>query len=773
MATISGASNEKVYKIPKWLGLNEHPDGDTNLKMGEAAEMVNWRITRDGNLKRRPGTQFVAGLLQAYTVDYVRPVKDIKTVEENEIFSVYSSASAAAVPGTIVLTSSGGAVEDGVFPATGGVIANGNLSFGEDAAVSIEDGVLTVSNAATVYTFAELQTALAALGDGQYLYIRYDEVPYALGKDALVNQYGKYTLCGYPVRAVGTGGTGDTRVMGIWKGLVAGKKRMLAACDGKLWSLYDEDTDTYGRSADDGAIGTLNTSKGVSFIPFDGKVYILNGYEYYSWDGTTFEAVTGYDPLVAIAIGPLDTDTNEDNVNDSPSQAGELTGEFINRLNGYRRVWISPDGTNKTFRLPEKGYTTTEMVGGVETQVQHPITVTKVTDLATGTDLTVTTDYTVDGMKGEVTFVNVPAKAVNSYQIAYTYPSTLRSDVTSNLFGELYSGQTDTRIFIYGDGTNRALYSGMDYNGMPRADYFPDQYEVRVGDANTPITSMIRHFGDLVAFKTDSAWTNSFQLTELSNGILMPSVYCLPVNKDKGNTAPGQVYLVDNNPVTASGEELYRWINSSYYSSNITRDERQARRISDRIHRSLREMDLSKACACDDNDNQEYYISQGGITLVWNYVTDTWYRYEGLDITKMCAFQGEFYVGTADGKILRLTDYAVGDEGYPIEAHWESGAMDFSADYSRKYSSMMWVGLKPEHGTSVDVTVITDRKNTFRDKVVSSEKAKVPGEPFMVKTKIKAKKFVFYRLVLDVKDKQPAVTVTNVDFRVRPTGYTK
>jgi mRNA-degrading endonuclease RelE of RelBE toxin-antitoxin system len=36
-----------------------------------------------------------------------------------------------------------------------------------------------------------------------------------------------------------------------------------------------------------------------------------------------------------------------------------------------------------------------------------------------------------------------------------------------------------------------------------------------------------------------------------------------------------------------------------------------------------------------------------------------------------------------------------------------------------------------------------------------------------------AGKFVFYRLLLSVDDKQPAVTVTDIEFRVRQTGYAK
>ena len=43
MANITGAQNERVFQINKWLGLNQNPDGDTKLRMGEAALMRNWR----------------------------------------------------------------------------------------------------------------------------------------------------------------------------------------------------------------------------------------------------------------------------------------------------------------------------------------------------------------------------------------------------------------------------------------------------------------------------------------------------------------------------------------------------------------------------------------------------------------------------------------------------------------------------------------------------------------------------------------------------------
>ena len=615
MAQITGALNEKIFSIAKWGGLNEHPDGDTRLKMGEASKMVNWRITRDGNLKRRSGQKLVAVVKQNPRSELKKPVK------------------------------------------------------------------------------------------------------------------------------------------GMWTGYVGGRKVFLVACDGELLELVG---DGYGNFTPD-IISAVSTAKTVTVFPFENKAYILDGNEYYQFDGDTMSVVDGYRPLVAITIGPV--------VAGDASESGETTGEYVNRLNGKRRVWLSPDGERNLFQLPEKNIASVDYI----------------TDLATGEPTTLS--YTVNETDGQIAFTTIPDRGVNSLEVGYSVSTTLRSQVTGNLFAELYSGTTDTRIFIYGDGTNRALYSGMDYDGMPRADYWPDQYEVHVGDSNTPITSMIRHYGTLVTYKTNETWNLQHGIVELATENLTPAIYSVPVNRDIGNIAPGQVRQVNNNPISAFGHELYQWSNSSYYTSNLSRDERQARRISDRIQKTLGTFDLSQALMYDDNDHQEFYVVYDGKALVLNYATDTWYEYDNFDAVCMCNYEGELYIGTSDGRILKLTDEAEGDWVYDsendtdgetaIEAEWESGNMDFGADYMRKYAAMLWVGLKPESGTSVDVCVETDRKNTFREKTVSSEKAKISGEPFPTKIKIKAKKFTYYRLLLNQKELAPPVTVLNIDFRVRQTGYAK
>jgi len=745
MATITARTNDRVFSVQKWYGLNEHPDGDTRLRLGEASKMVNWRITRDGNLKLRPGQEFVAGLGPTYSAvlsgEIVKLSDYVKASELAEYYDSVSGDSGKVVP----TDTSGGVVENGILSVGDAEVKNGVLHLPSDI-WSVSDGVLSGSQGSgTLLSFSALYDELQALAPETYLYIAADGAMYAIDHNCLLPNGDGYTLYGIPMYAKAD--PADTKpIVALWSGVLGGKDVLLAACDDTIWSLYDADTDSYGATA----VGAVNTGKGVHFFQFDGIVYILNGYEYYQYDGINIVPVVGYVPLVAISIGPT-----------ASADAGELTSEYVNLLINKRRVWLSPDGnTNKTFKLPEKA---------------------KAIVSAKYLDGSADPTYTFTANTDTITFTSTLSAAVNSIEVTYSVKThsddaliqDYRSQVASMLFSEFYSGTTDTRIFLYGDGSNKAIYSGMDYDGMPRADYYPDQYEVLIGDANEPITDMIRHGGALIAYKPRECWSLQHGVVELATGDLTPSIYCTPVNREKGNVAPGQVQLVENSPVTVSGTELYKWGSVSRYSSAIGRDERNASRISDRIQKSIKEIDFKTCRMWDDNDNQEFYLIGDGMALVWNYALDAWYRYENFDCTAMCSFHGDLYVGSHDGKIRRMSDYVVGDDGYAIKADWQSGAIDFGAAYSRKYSAALWVGLKPVEGTSVDVTVITDRKNTFLEKNVSSEKAKIPGEPFMAKTKLKAKKFVYYRLILKVEKKMLPVTVTNVEIRVRMTSDAK
>ena len=643
MANITGAQNERVFQINKWLGLNQNPDGDTKLRMGEAALMRNWRVTRDGNLQKRPGT---------------RPVLHVHDTDD---------------------------------------------------------------------------------------------------------------------------------VKEVWAGIVAGSEVILAMAGTKLFQCVP------GSPWTKTEIGTIDAEhsdygKPVHMFGFGGKLYLIAYGFYYSWDGTTFGKVTGYRPLVAVAI--------------PPNGGGELL-EGVNKLNGLRRCWISGDGSGTVFILPEGGTIKSDSV--------------TVYDNATGSEVATGWSYA----DGKVTFTSAPAESANNYEIQWEVEETNYNDVVSKGFSEVFNGSQDTRVFLYGDGSANAIYSGLDYDGRPTAEYFPDLNQVQVGVANTPITGMIRQLSRLVCFKSDSAWVIQFGNITDAQGNVIAGFYVTPLNRSIGNLAMGQVQLVLNDPVSLFGQDIYSWKPNSY--GNLTADERQAKRISDRVYEAARELSLVDCRAFDDNFNQELYIFNPGQekALVWNYAADAWYCYENFPMYRPFSYHGELYYGSAYGDIQRVsTDYTYdifnGSDPQAIDCLWQSGSMSFGADYQRKYAAAIWIGLKPESRSEVLVTVQTDKNSSYQEKVVGTElfgfdhidfgdfSFSINRKPQMKRLKIKAKKFVFYKLVLKNQDEdisesagQPSLdfshtdfehftfavehkaftgtsaTITSVDMRVRFTGYAK
>lgn len=609
MATINASGTEAVFQIKQWFGLNQNPDGDTKLKMGEASVMRNFMVTRDGNLRKRPGSR-------------------------------------------------------------------------------------------RLYSF------------------------------------------------------GEGRISGMWSGTVLGSEIVSVTHGNKAYIVYN------GRWLEaPQEIGEFDTAPDSVFMyGFADKLWFLTGTKLYSWDGDSFEVPVGYRPLVAITVPPV---------------GGGTTLEGINKLNGLRRVWFSPDGEAKDFVLPEREL---ESIDGVR--------------LAVNGSFVPTTAYTADLVNGKLTFTDTPQKGVNTLEVEYSVPHDFSSQVFSMRFAETYNGNQDSRVFLYGDGTNKTIYSGVDYWGAQRGDYFPDLNEMSVGSQNTPVTAMVRQSGAMIVFKSDSTYCVSTGTITGADGLDIDAFYVKPVNKAIGNEAYGQAQLVLNYPRTLFGADVYEWKNSASFSSGLTYDERQARRISDRVNSKLRDFRLSDCITFDDNYNQHYYIVYGREALVHNYAADAWYEYTNLDIACACAVDGVMYFGTHDGRVMELNSSTLSDEmpdgtHAPIDCYWESGSMSFGQDFKRKHSAMLWLGVKPEAHSEVHVTIETDRANIDTEKVVVRDMFdfgsidfgamdfSLSGRPQMERLKLKAKKFVYYKLKLANNTNDSTTTVNSADIRVRFTGFAK
>lgn len=591
MAKIEASESTKIYQIRKWLGLNESPDGDTGLKMGEASAMRNFSITRENHLQIRPGY-------------------------------------------------------------------------------------------APVCTLAE----------------------------------------GAPVR-------------GLWSGYVNGQRHLLAACAGRLW-----DVDTADWSKKD--LGAIDDGE-VSFFGFSQKVYLLTGTEYYCWDGIgQVSAVEGYIPIVMTA---------------SPPEGGGTLLERINTLTGKKRSEYSPDGEATVFQLPERDI---DEVLSVE-----------------GTDI----PWTADLEGGKVSFESAPPKGVNTLTFTWRKGTGKREKVTAMRFSELYNGALDSRVFLYGDGTNEAIYSGLDENGQPTAEYFPDLNVMAVGTANSPITSMIRHYDRMLVYKSDSAYSTQYSTMDLSDSTVTAAFYTTALNREIGCSAPGQARLVQNDPRTLHGRSVYTWA----LAYGAARDERNAKRLSDRVEGTLSGFTLERCITFDDEQRQEYYVICDGMALIHNYANDTWYYYDHFPARCMESVDGEIYFATEDGRLMHLSRRYRRDDGGEIDAYWESGSMDFDMDWRRKYSATIWISIKPESQGRVTVTAQSNKKSDYVKKDVAAGLSSFANasfahwsfrtnrKPQVQRVRLKVKKFTFYKLILSSRSTSATATVLAADFQLRYTGNVK
>lgn len=740
MAKIASNSEEKVFRIGEWLGMNENPDGDTRLRLGEAAVMRNFKVTRDKSLQKRPGLNALAFVVQYYKWFSTDEYTKIETTAPQ--LEVFMDATVDRMTGEVTLG------EQWMLPSD----FDGTRYREDQNVVILSDG-----RCCSAISCRQNSTT------GKYEWTM------------LVIRVGLLEM--------------KKPVQDLWSGYVGGKYRLVGAVNGHLAELHNGDEFVFRYI---GYFGGVLEGK-VSLFGFSDTLYICSSgpgsdVRYLYWDGVkdSIEPVEGYWPVVAVSISPEKGTTPE----------GSLL-ERVNLMTNIRKVWLSPESDKgQVYVLPENAtriqYVKSLVNGDVLSSSNYKIMNiswnghTRVGLFFGDTDSAgafLENNYGINTIE-----VCYAAPHDGDYGLAALFPEGSRISV------EQYNGTSDSRLFLCSDQSNKVYYSGLDYNGKPRADYFPDLNEISVGESSDTVTGMIRHYSRLIVYKANSTYSIQYGTIGLADGTTTAAFYCTPVNKRIGNDAFGQVRLVLNSPRTLHGNDLYEWRNNSSYSSNLTVDERQAKRISDRIHRTLSSFDFSKCYCYDDNDNQEYYICFDKMALVHNYAVDAWYYYDNFDVVCMVNFQGELYAGDSQGRFNLVSRTNRTDNGEEITAYWESGSEAFGKEFMRKYSSTIWVTLKPENRSRVVVTAVTDRNGnleedvlapplteytiaaslaTFSDADFRAWSFNTSRVPKIFRSKLKAKKFVYYKLIFKQDGTDTTATIVSADIKIRFTGQAR
>lgn len=402
---------------------------------------------------------------------------------------------------------------------------------------------------------------------------------------------------------------------------------------------------------------------------------------------------------------------------------------------------------------------------------------------------------TYDEKKHTYTFSKAPAKGVNNVEFVCRYQDADLTAAREKFFrmkhAEAYNGDTDTRMFFYGDGTNICYYTGIPAfgNGL----YVPLLNELAADFSASAITAMVRHYSKLICFQEDGASSISYAPVTLADGTVTAGFYIRPLSREIGNQMDGQICTVNNYPRTLCGGTLYEWRSASNYSG----DERYTKAVSGKIRDYLKKAQAQRVVTCQDSAEKTYYMflnDEEGTVLVNRYELDVWTVYKGE------VFKNISFAACLDGEVTFATEHAVfvldNSENYdapaeengrrePIKALWKSGYMDFGAPSRRKYSSRIWLSLLPEAGSNMDVTVQTDKRSDYLTKAAgyslfgfgnvdfSNMSFLTWQAPQIRRIQMKVKKFVYYKLIFQISRPGSRATVLGYDQQVRFSSEVK
>lgn len=558
-------------------------------------------------------------------------------------------------------------------------------------------------------------------------------------------------------------------ILASWAGHI-GEKEYCVLCDfadgkDRLWVYGRTQAGNYEQVHSQlGALGLTEANNAmVKIFFFGGKLYVMSRAGTVVWENGSFVEKEPYIPLVITGADPA---------------GGGTTLENLNLLTGKRRMEFSADGTSKDYVLPE------EARAVVQVKVDNAVQTGGSFDTATHT----------------YTFPSAPVKGVANVEITYdTDPDTAeaaRMQIVKCRLAEAYNGATDTRLFMAGDGSNKCYYTGVPLSGDVTALYFPALYEVAMDFSGSAVTGMVRNDTKLLVFKPDGASLITYEPTTLADGTVTAGFNVRSANREMGSDVMGQVQTVANHPRTITKDGIFEWrITSDAYQS-----EHAAKRISDKVEKSLRDADISRIVTCDDNYTQTYYVflnDDRGTVLVNRYglASDgVWCLYRGslfrnvknaVMLGGQLVYMNETEAFTMDESLTQDAGETAGGQVQTIEAEWESGFMDFGADFRRKYSSQIYVSLLPQSNSKVTITAATDRRLEYMEKTIVSNVFSwnnanfvdwtfdTNDTPKIKRIRLKVKKFVYYKLIFRVTEPGVKATVLGYDQEVRFASMAK
>ena len=444
----------------------------------------------------------------------------------------------------------------------------------------------------------------------------------------------------------------------------------------------------------------MNNSKSTAFV-HGGKLYILDGKNYISYDGQNADYVDGYVPTTVISATP---------------SGGGKDYETINLISTKRINQFIGTETAKEYQLDA---TNIDSVYKCETLNLNGEWIEK-------------TDYKVNKATGVVTFVQPPGtspvEGYDNVKITFSKLNSFPTIEKCTIFS-FYGVGGDNRVFVSGnpDKKNRDWQSG---SNDPT--YFPETQYTEIGADNCAIIGYIKQFNNLIIIKEsgdqdatiyirstseDGSGNTIFPVTQGLSGIGAISKMAFGVLYDDPMfLSKDGVFSLDSNKVSLQHTVQLR----SYYINA----------------RLINEPSLKDAHACVDGRffylfiNNHVYVAdaiQRNQNKSNSYGYE-WYYWDNIPARVSAVLNDTLYFGTDDGRVCMFKKESVygmeaySDDGNAINAYWTTKKDTLGDASSFKKIKKRNIGIlaMPFPKTSGRIYYIGDVEKNVKDYTLSN-----------------------------------------------------
>lgn len=442
-------------------------------------------------------------------------------------------------------------------------------------------------------------------------------------------------------------------------------------------NLYTQTANSQPVSIRSGLANVLAT-----FFVLSNTIYIKNGTDFLSYDGTTVADVktTAHIPIVLVGRSPT-----------GAPNAG-TTSESFNLLSGGFGISFSAPGTVTAYTLP---YTVLDF--------------TLVTAIVNSVPMIETTDFSVNRTTGIVTFNIAPTIGTDNVTITAFKASLTNPEFINNCtIHEVFGGKSEATVFCSGNPNfpdqiwHSRLY-GSNYN----ADYFPtDGLQKIPGNV-----AGLAHIFD-VLYVSHSMGHGFLSYLDGTNYPIFPYA---SINLEKGSDIPGSIQEVDNSIVCASTVNGVLQI-----ASNTTVNNRlSVNTVSVIINKAgverqdlglLRQLNLTSAVSY--NFDNYYGLCVNNVCYVWDYKANAWLYDTNIPASCFAVIDTTLCFGSnTDGIVYQFDPLVANDDGIAIDAWLNTKEDDAGTPTRIKVVNRLDLTAKPMNRGSVELTFESRQSN--------------------------------------------------------------